>query len=380
MTLFGRHSTTVFAVILATMLASSAAVPAGPAGEQQLEAVSVLAPSSARSSTGSSATADRERSAYLMSYFKDETHSLYFAVSRDGYTFTDVNDGKPVLSGRAIADQKGIRDPHITRGPDGSFYMAMTDLHIFGLEEGLRTTAWERPEDRYGWGNNRNLLLMKSRDMIHWTLARVDVGKLFPSLANAGTAWAPETIYDPVRKKMMVYFSTRIGTGPLYMVSSYADPEFKTLTTEPVKLLTHPDPKISTIDADITRVGNQYRMFYVGHENPGGIFQAVSNTIGSGYVYTPQRVAPETLAHEAPNLWRRYGTDTYVLMYDVFGAKPNNMGFAETKDFKTFTKIGRFNDPGSRMKTTNFTSPKHGSVMPITSQEAERLEAYFAGM
>jgi hypothetical protein len=67
-------------------------------------------------------------------------------------------------------------------------------------------------------------------------------------------------------------------------------------------------------------------------------------------------------------------------MYDVFGAKPNNMGFAETKDFKTFTKIGRFNDPGSRMKTTNFTSPKHGSVMPITSQEAERLEAYFAGM
>jgi hypothetical protein len=266
MTLFGRHSTTVFAVILATMLASSAAVPAGPAGEQQLEAVSVLAPSSARSSTGSSATADRERSAYLMSYFKDETHSLYFAVSRDGYTFTDVNDGKPVLSGRAIADQKGIRDPHITRGPDGSFYMAMTDLHIFGLEEGLRTTAWERPEDRYGWGNNRNLLLMKSRDMIHWTLARVDVGKLFPSLANAGTAWAPETIYDPVRKKMMVYFSTRIGTGPLYMVSSYADPEFKTLTTEPVKLLTHPDPKISTIDADITRVGNQY-----GRHFPGGV-------------------------------------------------------------------------------------------------------------
>jgi predicted GH43/DUF377 family glycosyl hydrolase len=163
------------------------------------------------------------------------------------------------------------------------------------------------------------------------------------------------------------------------MIGSYADPAFTTLTSEPVRLLTHPDPKISTIDADITRVGDQYRMFYVGHENPGGIFQAVSKTIGSGYVYEPGRVAPETLAHEAPNLWRRHGTDTYVLMYDVFGAKPNNMGFAETKDFKTFTKIGRFNDPGSQMKTTNFTSPKHGSVMPITPAEANELKAYFAG-
>jgi len=66
-----------------------------------------------------------------------------------------------------------------------------------------------------------------------------------------------------------------------------------------------------------------------------------------------------------------------VLMYDVFGAKPNNMGFAETTDFKTFRNIGRFNDPGSTMKTTNFTAPKHGTVMAITPEEAERLRGYF---
>src|SRR4051794_13560207 len=84
--------------------------------------------------------ADKELSGYLFVYFKDETHSLYFAISRDGYSFTDVNGGKPVMDGTKLAEQKGIRDPHIARGPDGAFYLAMTDLHINGMRAGFRTT------------------------------------------------------------------------------------------------------------------------------------------------------------------------------------------------------------------------------------------------
>ena len=318
-------------------------------------------------------------SAYLLAYFKDETHSLYFATSADGYSFTDVNGGEPVLRGRAIADQQGIRDPHIMRGPDGAFYLSMTDLHIFARREGLRTTEWERPDKDYGWGNNRNMLFMKSRDLLHWTLAKVDISSLFPAYRNAGSAWAPETIYDPASKRMMVYFTTRIGNGPNYMVYAYADPAFTTLTTEPKQLLHYPRPQVNTIDADITKIGGKYRMFYVAHEKPGSIRQAVSTRINTGYVYDPRKVDPENVAAEAPNLWRRHGTDTYVLMYDVFGAKPNNMGFAETTDFQTFRDIGRFNDPGSRMKATNFERPKHGTVMAITPAEADRLRGWFAG-
>jgi predicted GH43/DUF377 family glycosyl hydrolase len=343
------------------------------AGERQLEVVRDLgrhpAPPAAK----------LPRSAYLMTYFKDETHSLYFAISRDGYSFTDVNDGRPVLSGRDIADQKGVRDPHIMRGPDEAFYMSMTDLHIFAQREGLRTTEWERPDKDFGWGNNRNLLFMKSRDLIHWTLAKVDVSRLFPAFAKAGNAWAPETIWDPAKQRMMVYFTTRYGNGPNFMVYSYADPAFTTLTTVPKKILDYPRPDVNVIDADITKVGGKYRMFYVAHEKPGNIRQAVSDRLTGPYAYDPQKVDPEKVAAEAPTLWKRYDTDTYVLMYDVFGAKPNNMGFAETKDFRTFTDIGRFNDPGSRMKATNFASPKHGAVMPITDAEAARLETYFSG-
>src|SRR3990172_478264 len=61
---------------------------------------------------------EQDMAGYLMVYFKDQTQSAYFAISRDGYTFIDVNEGQPVLDGRLLAEQKGVRDPHIARGPD----------------------------------------------------------------------------------------------------------------------------------------------------------------------------------------------------------------------------------------------------------------------
>lgn len=86
------------------------------------------------------APAEKTQTAYLFVYFKDETHAVYFATSPDGYAFTDVNGGEPIFTGAQLAQQKGVRDPHIMRGPDGAFYLAMTDLHIFAKEAGLRDT------------------------------------------------------------------------------------------------------------------------------------------------------------------------------------------------------------------------------------------------
>lgn len=69
---------------------------------------------------------EKDMSAYLMVFHKDEDHGLHMAISPDGYTFTALNEGKPVIAGDTIAEQKGIRDPHIFRGPDGAFYLSMT--------------------------------------------------------------------------------------------------------------------------------------------------------------------------------------------------------------------------------------------------------------
>ena len=147
---------------------------------------------------------EKDMSAYLMVYFKDATHGLYMALSPDGYQFTDINNAQPVIAGDTISLQKGIRDPHIFRGPDGAFHLAMTDLHIFAQKAGYRDTEWERDGKTFGWGNNRSMVLMKSTDLIHWTRTIIRVDKAFPGLEEIGCAWAPETTYDPVKKKLML--------------------------------------------------------------------------------------------------------------------------------------------------------------------------------
>ena len=78
------------------------------------------------------------------------------------------------MAGDTIAEQKGIRDPYIFRAPDGAFCVAMTDLHVFGKRDGIRDTEWERDGRKYVWGNNRGIVLARSKNMIHWTRTNLD--------------------------------------------------------------------------------------------------------------------------------------------------------------------------------------------------------------
>ncbi|WP_365340395.1 family 43 glycosylhydrolase [uncultured Parabacteroides sp.] len=330
--------------------------------------------------TARSIPSEKEMGAYLMVYFTDPTHSLFMAVSRDGYSFTAVNNGQPVIAGDTIAEQRGIRDPHIYRGPDGAFYLAMTDLHLFAKQKGYRTTEWERDGELYGWGNNRGLILMKSFDLINWTHTCVRIDKAFPDeFGDIGCAWAPETTYDPVKKKMMIYFTIRKeGKGKTKLYYAYTDNDFTRLTTEPAILFEYPNPEIQVLDADITHLPDgRFCMTYVAQEKTGGIKMAFSDKINKGYSYQPQWIDLEPGACEAPNVWKRIGEDKWVLMYDIFSIKPHNFGFVETTDFITFKDLGHFNE--GVMKCTNFSSPKHGAVIQITTEEADRLERHWNG-
>lgn len=327
---------------------------------------------------GAQAVPEKKMGAYLFTYFNDPTHSLFMAISYDGYTFTALNGSDPIVAGDSIAEQRGIRDPHLYRSPkDGEFYLVLTDLHVFGQEKGLRTTRWER-DDKYGWGNNRGLVLMHSKDLIHWTHTEARIDKLFPeNFGELGCAWAPETIYDPAEDKLMVYFTIRQRPGgrtKLYY--SYANADFTSLETEPKLLFEYPDEKIQVLDADICPMPDgRYFMTYVAQENPGGIKYMISDKINHYDDYHAEQIDAEPKGCEAPNTWKRIGEDKWVIMYDIYSANPHNFGFVETTDFKTFKPLGRFNE--GVMKATNFVSPKHGSVIQITKKEAKRLEKYY---
>ncbi|MBW4888125.1 glycoside hydrolase family 43 protein [Mucilaginibacter sp. HMF5004] len=313
---------------------------------------------------------EKDMGAYLMVYFKDADHSLHFALSKDGYSFTDVNNGAPVIKGDTIAEQKGIRDPYIYRAPDGTFYLALTDLHIYAQKEGYRTTLWERDVEKYGWGNNRGIVLMKSKDLIHWTHTVLRVDKAFPELADIGCAWAPELIYDEVKKKTMMYFTIHFGKEKCKVYYTYMNKDFTAMETLPKPIFDHPGGT-EYIDADITKVGNKYHMMYALHDGGSHVEQAVSDSVNTGYVSIPKRVDAEKVGDEAPTVYKLIGQDKWILVYDIYRINPHNFGFSETTDFVNFTNLGHFNE--GVMKATNFSIPKHPGIIQITKKEAQKL-------
>ncbi len=325
---------------------------------------------------------EKDMAAYLMVFHRDEDHGLHAAISRDGYTFTALNDGKPIIAGDTIADQKGIRDPHIYRGPDGGFYLAMTDLHIYARREGYRDTEWERDGREYGWGNNRGIVLMKSFDLVNWTRANIRFDQISEEFARIGCAWAPETVFDPATGRMMIYFTMRFGNERNRLYYAYVNQDFNRIESVPQILFEYPSGA-SAIDGDIIPVWNEerqkteYHLSYVAHESGSGIKQAVSDRVDGGYRFDPRWIDFEPASCEAPNVWKRIGEDKWVLMYDIFGIKPHNFGFAETADFVHFKDLGRFNE--GVMKAANFRSPKHGAVVHLTQEEADRLEEHWNG-
>ena len=159
------------------------------------------------------------------------------------------------------------------------------------------------------------------------------------------------------------------------MIKTNVNDDFDRIETLPQILFEYPNEKISAIDGDITKVGDRYRMFYVSHDGGAGIKQAVSDRINGDYEYDPRWYDFESRACEAPNLWKRIGEDKWVLMYDVYGINPHNFAFIETSDFVNFKNLGRFNE--GVMKTTNFSSPKHGAVIHLTKEEAARLRSHW---
>ena len=314
--------------------------------------------------------------AYLMVYHKDGDHGLHMAISHDGYQFTALNDDKPVIAGDTIAMQKGIRDPHILRAPDGTFYMAMTDLHIFGQRMGYRSTQWDRDGEKYGWGNNQGLVLMSSTDLINWTRTNLDFHKLLGGeWLDAGCIWAPELCYDKEKGKVFMHFTSRKENGSCRIFYVYMNEDFTEMEGEPKVLFESPNNEYSVIDSDILYHDGVYHLHFVSHEGTATIKHATSTSITGPYIADNNYYDGEKTQHEAPNCWKRIGEDTWVVMFDNYHIRPNNFGFTETKDFVHYTPIGYFDE--GKMTRTNFSQQKHGAIIHITKKEAETLENYW---
>ena len=257
-----------------------------------------------------------QQSAYLFVYFTGNRMSeeaVRMAVSLDGYNYKALNGNQPVLDSRVISSTGGVRDPHILRCEDGkTFYMVVTDM-----------------VSANGWSSNRAMVLLKSKDLVHWTSNIVNIQKKYPDQENLKRVWAPQTIYDKEAGKYMIYWSMQHGNGP-----------------------------------DIIYKGGLYHLFYKTEGNGNGIKKATTSSLTSGQWTESDDYKQQTKdAVEGAGIFPLIGSDKYILMYDVY--MKGKYQFTESADLEHFKVI-------DHAVSMDF-HPRHGTVIPITQKELQRL-------
>ncbi len=193
------------------------------------------------------------REGYTFAYFTGEatqdTEQVHFAVSKgnDPLHWEELNGGRPVLESQY--GETGVRDPFIIRSPEGDkFYLIATDLQI---------------NDGRGWGaaqrhGSKYLEIWESTDLVTWSEQR----HVRVSPDTAGMTWAPEATYDPAIGAYVVYWATSPyaaddpdHTGPTYPRMMYS-------TTRDFRTFTEPkvwnDPGEGVIDSTVIKDGDYY--------------------------------------------------------------------------------------------------------------------------
>jgi len=324
----------------------------------------------------SSLSAKDKYTSYLFCFFSNNTpegEQIRYAISDDGFNYTSLRDGQPIVASDTIALKKSIRDPHILRSQDGkTFYMVLTDMR-----------------SSQGWQSNDGIVLMKSTDLIHWQHTAIDFPTRFPHLPgfdrdNLHAVWAPQTIWDPAEQKYMIYYS--IGrhdweyptSDPNFkqpyfrLFYSYANKDFTDIT-EPKLLF---DFGKASIDGDIVYDDQkqEYVLFFKdegrsvmnrGWRTRQGVMRATSKSLTGPWSIEWAHLQKEgQYPVEGSSVFRLIDGSKWILMYDCYAQ--GCYQFCESTDLQHFTYVQSTPTKG------NFT-PRHGSVIPITAKEKKAL-------
>ncbi|MEU5120442.1 family 43 glycosylhydrolase [Streptomyces asoensis] len=303
---------------------------------------------------------------YMFSYFTGEGTSdgeqLYAALSKgnDPLKWRELNDAKPVLT--STLGEKGLRDPFIIRSPEGDkFYQIATDLRIYGNGD------WDAAQ-RTG---SKSIMVWESTDLVHWTDQRL----VQVSPDSAGNTWAPEAYYDSDLGEYVVFWASKLydnasHSGDTYNRMMYATTrDFYTFSEPKVWI----DRGYSVIDSTVIQHdGTYFRLSKDERNNTSStpnskfIFEeksdslldlswdAVAEGIGKGAMN----------AAEGPLVFKSNTEDKWYAFLDEFGGR-GYLPF-ETTDLASgvWTPSTGYDLPAR---------PRHGTVLPVTQAEYDRL-------
>lgn len=186
--------------------------------------------------TGFALTLRAADPAYLFTYFVGNGEDgLHLASSEDGYAWSALAEGRSFLVSKVGLKEKLMRDPCVTRGPDGTYHLVWT-------------SGWKEAGIGYA----------STRDFITWSEPReIPVMAGVPGVRNC---WAPEVVYDEVKAEFLIFWASTVnGAFPETAGASedaYNHRIYATTTRDwqrftPTRLFY--DPGFSVIDATFLR-------------------------------------------------------------------------------------------------------------------------------
>jgi sucrose-6-phosphate hydrolase SacC (GH32 family) len=273
------------------------------------------------------------RGQYLYATFHDPGSSgVYFAISQDGRKWETLNGGQPWLAPSHPGEL--MRDPFISRGPDGEFHMVWT---------------WEWRVQSIGYAH--------SRDLIHWSEQKEI--PLMAKVEGTKNTWAPEIYWDAAKKQWLIIWSSVVeGKYDGNRIYSSLTADWEHFTPPSIFF----DPGYEVIDATILQTGSQFHLVFKDErkEPLKKFIQIASGPTLEG----PWSGISEPFTEawtEGPSIVRLRGE--YVVYYDHY-RDPKRMEAVQSRDLKHWSPMEVAFPEGSR----------HGTFLKITKEEAERLQ------
>jgi hypothetical protein len=272
---------------------------------------------------------------YVFSYFTNNGEDgLHLLASADGVQWTTLNGGRSYLY--PAVGSRLMRDPSITRGPDGTFHLVWT-------------TGW--------W--DRGIGIAHSKNLVDWSAQQ-----FLPVMADtpgAQNCWAPEIFFDQDAGRYLIFWATTLVRAPdmshrIYYVETR---DFTTYT--PARILY--DNGFSVIDAFIVKPSPGRYVMVMKDETalptPKKHLRIAEATRAEG-PYGPASAPISVDWVEGPSVLKH--GNGWFLYYDEYTRR--KYGALQSSDLKQWTLVKDLSFP---------RGVRHGTAFEVPADVAGRL-------
>lgn len=275
---------------------------------------------------------------YLFAYFIEPAKTgVYYALSSDGYHWSPLNDGRPVIAPQYPGEL--TRDIFITRGPDNKFHAVWT----------------------WGW-REKSIGYAESNDLVHWSEQRQV--PLMAAVPRTVHTWAPEIYWESDKDKWLIIWSSIAEGETRNRIYSSLTSDFVTFS-KPKAFF---DPGYDVIDATILHAKSRYYLIFKDQTKTPLLYK-LRIALGPS-LEGPWAKISDTLTEswsEGPSALK-VGRG-YFIYYDHYRSVPGHetrrYEAIHSSDLKHWTPVTQVFFP---------KGCKHGSFLKITAEEAKRLQ------